>query len=129
VYQRFSADGTAAIQTPLESLEVAYEKIRRVLKIELLERLANEAPAVFIDVEIAAVDAKGPLLLQAVEHLRDGETPSSFGLIFALFLGNSAIPPGDLSGGLSIALFAGRFFSSEESNHTNLCFTCIIAVR
>jgi restriction system protein len=37
----------AAIQTPLESLEVAYEKIRRELKIELLERLANEAPAVF----------------------------------------------------------------------------------
>ena len=29
----------AAIQTPLESLEVAYEKIRRELKIELLERL------------------------------------------------------------------------------------------
>jgi hypothetical protein len=66
-----------------------------------------------IDVEIAAVEAKSPLLLrllQAVERLRNGETPSSFWLIFALFLGNSAIPSGDLSGGLNISLFCGLIF-------------------
>jgi hypothetical protein len=129
VYQRCSADGTAAIQTSLESLEVAYEKIRRELKIELLERLANQAPAVFIDVEIAAVDAKGPLLLQAVERLRNGETPSILGLIFALFLGNSAISPGDLSGGLSTALFCGLILLvGGEQPHQPL-FHLHIAVR
>jgi restriction system protein len=37
----------AAIETPLESLEVAYEKIRGELKTELLDRLKGEAPAVF----------------------------------------------------------------------------------
>jgi hypothetical protein len=37
----------AAVETPLESLEVAYEKIRGELKAELLDRLKAEAPAVF----------------------------------------------------------------------------------
>jgi restriction system protein len=37
----------ATIETPLESLEVAYEKIRGQLKGELLDRLNGEAPAVF----------------------------------------------------------------------------------
>jgi restriction system protein len=37
----------AAIETPLESLEVAYAKIRGELKAELLDRLRAEAPAVF----------------------------------------------------------------------------------
>jgi restriction system protein len=37
----------AAIETPLESLEAAYEKIRGELKVELLDRLKAEAPAVF----------------------------------------------------------------------------------
>jgi restriction system protein len=38
---------SATIETPLESLEVAYEKIRGQLKGELLDRLNGEAPAVF----------------------------------------------------------------------------------
>jgi restriction system protein len=37
----------AAMETPLELLEVAYEKIRGELKDELLDRLKVEAPAVF----------------------------------------------------------------------------------
>ncbi len=37
----------AAIETPLESLETAYSKIRGELKAELLDRLKAEAPAVF----------------------------------------------------------------------------------
>jgi restriction system protein len=37
----------ATIETPLESLEVAYEKIHGQLKGELLDRLNGEAPAVF----------------------------------------------------------------------------------
>jgi restriction system protein len=38
----------ASMETPLESLEVAYEKIRgELLKAELLDRLKGEAPAVF----------------------------------------------------------------------------------
>jgi restriction system protein len=38
---------SAAIETPLESLESAYEKILGGLKVELLDRLKAEAPAVF----------------------------------------------------------------------------------
>jgi restriction system protein len=37
----------AAIKTPLESLEVAYEKIRGELQAELLDRLKSEPPTVF----------------------------------------------------------------------------------
>jgi restriction system protein len=37
----------AAIETPLESLETAYSKIRGELKAELLDRLKSEAPALF----------------------------------------------------------------------------------
>jgi restriction system protein len=37
----------AAIETPLESLEAAYAKIRAELKNDLLDRLKGEAPAVF----------------------------------------------------------------------------------
>jgi restriction system protein len=36
-----------AIETPLESLETAYSKIRDELKAELLNRLKAEAPAIF----------------------------------------------------------------------------------
>ena len=38
---------TVAIETPLESLEAAYAKIRAELKDELLDRLKSEVPAVF----------------------------------------------------------------------------------
>jgi restriction system protein len=38
---------SVAIETPLESLESAYEKILGGLKVELLDRLKAEAPAVF----------------------------------------------------------------------------------
>ena len=38
---------SAATETPLELLEVAYEKIRGELKDELLDRLKVEAPAIF----------------------------------------------------------------------------------
>ena len=39
--------GSSVIETPLESLEAAYEKIRGELKNELLDRLKGEAPAIF----------------------------------------------------------------------------------
>jgi restriction endonuclease Mrr len=38
---------TPAIETPLESLEAAYAKIRDELKAELLNRLKAEAPTIF----------------------------------------------------------------------------------
>jgi restriction system protein len=49
----------AAIETPLESLEAAYEKIRGELKVELLDRLKAEAPAVFERVVIALLVKMG----------------------------------------------------------------------
>jgi restriction system protein len=49
----------AAIETPLESLEAAYSKIRGELKIELLDRLKGEAPAVFERVVIALLVKMG----------------------------------------------------------------------
>jgi restriction system protein len=49
----------AAIKTPLESLEVAYEKIRGELKAELLDRLKAEVPAVFERVVIALLVKMG----------------------------------------------------------------------
>jgi restriction system protein len=50
---------TVAIETPLESLESAYEKIRGELKAELLDRLKVEAPAVFERVVIALLVKMG----------------------------------------------------------------------
>jgi restriction system protein len=50
---------TAAIETPLESLESAYAKIRVELKDELLDRLKVEAPAVFERVVIALLVKMG----------------------------------------------------------------------
>jgi restriction system protein len=44
---------SVAIETPLESLESAYAKIRGELKAELLDRLKVEAPAVFERIVIA----------------------------------------------------------------------------
>src|SRR3984893_16766983 len=49
----------AAIETPLESLEAAYSKIRGELKSELLDRLKAEAPAVFERVVIALLVKMG----------------------------------------------------------------------
>src|SRR6202051_539116 len=49
----------AAIETPLESLEVAYAKIRGELKAELLDRLKVEAPAIFERVVIALLVKMG----------------------------------------------------------------------
>jgi restriction system protein len=51
--------GPATIKTPLESLEVAYEKIRGELQAELLDRLKAEAPAVFERVVIALLVKMG----------------------------------------------------------------------
>jgi restriction system protein len=50
---------SAAIETPLESLESAYEKILGGLKAELLDRLKAEAPAVFERVVIALLVKMG----------------------------------------------------------------------
>jgi restriction system protein len=50
---------SAAIETPLESLEAAYAKIRGELKAELLDRLKLEAPAVFERVVIALLVKMG----------------------------------------------------------------------
>jgi restriction system protein len=49
----------ASIETPLESLEAAYEKIRGELKVELLDRLKAEVPAVFERVVIALLVKMG----------------------------------------------------------------------
>jgi restriction system protein len=49
----------ASIETPLESLEAAYEKIRGELKVKLLDRLKAEAPAVFERVVIALLVKMG----------------------------------------------------------------------
>jgi restriction system protein len=47
------------IETPLESLEAAYSKIRGELKVELLDRLKAEAPVVFERVVIALLVKMG----------------------------------------------------------------------
>jgi Restriction endonuclease len=49
----------ATIETPLESLEAAYSKIRGELKAELLDRLKAEAPAVFERIVIELLDKMG----------------------------------------------------------------------
>jgi restriction system protein len=49
----------AAIETPLESLEAAYSKIRGELNVELLDRLKLESPAVFERVVIALLVKMG----------------------------------------------------------------------
>jgi restriction system protein len=50
---------SAAIETPLESLESAFAKILGALKVELLDRLKAEAPAVFERVVIALLVKMG----------------------------------------------------------------------
>jgi restriction system protein len=49
----------ATIETPLESLEAAYSKIRGELKAELLDRLKLESPAIFERVVIALLVKMG----------------------------------------------------------------------
>lgn len=50
---------STAVETPLESLETAYQKIRGELRNELLDRLKSEVPAIFERVVIALLVKMG----------------------------------------------------------------------